>query len=61
MGKRNKSYLIPAPCNFEFGLKPISYAGYSFEIPALLKTKQSSKELIRKLNLKLLLERVFAP
>ncbi len=34
---RNKSYLIPAPRNFEFGLKTISYAGYSFEIPALLK------------------------
>ncbi len=36
---RNKSYLIPAPRNFEFGLKTISYAGYSFEIPALLKDR----------------------
>jgi hypothetical protein len=34
---RNRSYLIPAPRSFEFGLKTISYAGYSFEIPALLK------------------------
>ncbi len=34
---KNKSYFIPAPHNFEFGLKMISYAGYSFEIPALLK------------------------
>lgn len=33
----NKSYLVPAPHNFEFGLTTISYAGYSFEIPALLK------------------------
>lgn len=33
----NRSYLIPASKNFEFGLKAISYAGYTFEIPALLK------------------------
>ena len=28
---------MPAPHNFEFGLKSIHYAGYSFEIPALIK------------------------
>ena len=33
----NKTYLIPASKNFEFGLKAITYAGYIFEIPALLK------------------------
>lgn len=32
-----KEYLIPAPQNFEFGLKAIAYAGYTFEIPALIK------------------------
>lgn len=34
---KNKAYLMPAPHNFEFGLKSIHYAGYSFEIPALIK------------------------
>lgn len=34
---KRKEYLIPAPQNFEFGLKAISYAGYTFEIPALIK------------------------
>lgn len=34
---KNKTYFIPAPHNFEFGLKTVCYAGYSFEIPALLK------------------------
>lgn len=34
---KGKTYLLPAPKNFEFGLKAISYAGYTFEIPALIK------------------------
>ena len=34
---RQKTFLIPAPRNFEFGLKAVDYAGYTFEIPALIK------------------------
>ncbi len=34
---KNKQYLVPAPQNFEFGVKSFSYAGYTFEIPALLR------------------------
>lgn len=33
----NRTYLLPAPKNFEFGLKTVNYAGYSFDIPALMK------------------------
>lgn len=32
-------YLFPAPLNFEFGLQAVSYAGYTFEIPALIKDR----------------------
>ena len=38
---KEKSYLFSTPPNFEFGLQAISYAGYTFEIPALIK-KQST-------------------
>lgn len=34
---KGKTFLISAPKNFEFGLKAISYAGYTFEIPVLIK------------------------
>ena len=34
---RKKTFLMSAPSNFEFGLKTITYAGYTFDIPALLK------------------------
>lgn len=34
---KNKGYLLPAPHNVEFGFKTVCYAGYSFEIPALMK------------------------
>jgi len=34
---KRKSYLIAAPNNFIFGLKAVKYAGYTFEIPALIK------------------------
>jgi hypothetical protein len=34
---KNRTYFISAPHNFEFGLKTVCYAGYAFEIPALLK------------------------
>jgi len=34
---KKRTYLIPAPQNFEFGLKSVTYAGYTFEIPALIK------------------------
>lgn len=29
--------MLSTPKNFEFGLQAISYAGYTFEIPALIK------------------------
>lgn len=34
---KKRSYLISAPNNFDFGLKAVKYAGYTFEIPALIK------------------------
>ena len=34
---KEKTYLLSTPKNFEFGLQAISYAGYTFEIPALIK------------------------
>lgn len=34
---KEKTYLIPATHNFEYGLKSITYAGYTFEIPALIR------------------------
>jgi len=34
---KNRSFLIPAQQNFQFGLQAINYAGYTFEIPALIK------------------------
>lgn len=40
---RDRTYLLPPPPSFKFGLKEISYAGYTFEIPALLKDSPTAK------------------
>ena len=39
---KNRSFLLPPSQNFEYGLKTISYAGYKFRIPALLKEDPST-------------------
>ena len=38
---KEKSYLLSTPKNFKFRLQSITYAGYTFEIPALIKDKST--------------------
>ena len=38
---KEKSYLLSTPKKLEFGLQAISYAGYTFKIPALIKDQST--------------------
>lgn len=50
---KRKDYLVPAPKNFEFGLKAISYAGFTFEIPALIKNRPGIQGTYRRIGKKI--------
>ena len=50
---KRKDYLVPAPKNFEFGLKAISYAGFTFEIPALIKDRPGIQGTYRRIGNKI--------
>lgn len=50
---KRREYLIPAPQNFEFGLMEISYAGYTFEIPALMKNQPVIRGTQKRINRKI--------
>lgn len=49
----NKTYLIPASKNFEFGFKEVTYAGYTFEIPALLKDRPIGRGTFKRVRAKI--------
>lgn len=46
---KEKNYLFPTPPHFEFGLQAISYAGYTFEIPALIKDQPNISGTYRRI------------
>lgn len=48
-----KKYLLSSPKNFEFGLKTVSYAGYTFEIPALIKDQPVIHETYKRIGRKI--------
>lgn len=50
---KEKSYLLLTPKNFEFGLQTISYAGYTFEIPALIKDQSTISGTYRRIGPKI--------
>jgi len=50
---KEKTYLISAPHNFEFGLKEITYAGYIFEIPALIKEQSVIQDNYKRISSKI--------
>jgi len=50
---KEKTYLLSTPKNFEFGLQAISYAGYTFEIPALIKNPATISWTYRRIGPKI--------
>lgn len=50
---KEKTYLIPALHNFEYGLKSITYAGYTFEIPALIRDQPLTQGTYKRIGPKI--------
>ena len=50
---KEKTYLIPTPQNFEFGLQAVTYAGYTFEIPALIKDQSAIRGTYKRIGTKI--------
>lgn len=46
-------YLMPAPSNFEYGLQTVCYAGYTFEIPALIKDNSVAQKTYKRVGRKI--------
>ena len=49
----NRAYLIPTPNDFEFGLKTVKYAGFTFEIPALIKKENVIRGTYKRIGAKI--------